>query len=100
MVWSILLDDAERRQLEEVVKRGPKPYLRERAAAILKVARGEVASRVARTGLLRPHAPDTVYAWLQRFERAGIAGLSITPGRGRKPPFRRPGLAEPGARAS
>jgi transposase len=42
---------------------------------------------VARTGLLRPRQPDTVYAWLDRYRAEGIAGLTIRPGRGRKPAF-------------
>ena len=62
-------------------------YLRERAAALLKVADGMPAARVARTGLLRPRKPDTVYAWIDRFIEAGSAGLQIQAGRGRKPAF-------------
>jgi transposase len=93
MVWTVHLDAAERHQLEQLVKSAPKPYLRERAAAILKVADGLVASQVARTGLLGPRDPDTVYGWLKRFEQAGVAGLTIAPGRGRKPAFFRPVLA-------
>lgn len=93
MVWTVYLDADDRHQLEQVVKTAPKPYLRERAAAILKVADGEVAYRVARTGLLVPRDPDTVYGWLRRFEGAGVAGLTIAPGRGRKPAFFRPVLA-------
>lgn len=66
---------------------GPKSYLRERAAALVKIADGAVAAEVARTGLLRPRQPDTVYAWLDRYRAEGIAGLTIRPGRGRKPAF-------------
>lgn len=93
MVWTVDLDAEDRNRLEQVIKTSPKPYLRERAAAILKVADGEVAYQVARTGLLRPRDPDTVYGWLQRFESAGVAGLTIRPGRGRKAAFFRPVLA-------
>lgn len=93
MVWTVVLDDNERQQLEELLKSAPKAYLRERAAAVLKVAGGEVASHVAHTGLLRPREPDTLYAWLRRFELEGIAGLTIAPGRGRKPAFFRALLA-------
>ena len=87
MLRMVILSDEERRQLERMVTSDPKPYRRERAAAILKVAAGEVAVRVARSGLLRPRDPDTVYGWLDRFERDGLAGLTIAPGRGRKPGF-------------
>lgn len=93
---TVQLDEAQRRQLERMARSDPKPYRRERAAAILKVADGEVAYRVARGGLLRPRDPDTVYAWLDRFERDGLAGLTIAPGRGRKPAFFRAALAGPG----
>ena len=64
-----------------------KPYLRERAAALLKLAAGDSAPTVARSGLLRPHKPKTLRRWLQRFQQEGAAGLTIRPGRGRKPAF-------------
>jgi hypothetical protein len=84
---TITLGSEERRALEHLRDTAPKPYLRERAAAILKVAAGIPAAWVARDGLLRPRDPDTVYAWLDRFTAAGPAGLGIRPGRGRKPAF-------------
>jgi Winged helix-turn helix len=65
----------------------PKAYVRERGAALLKVAGGQPAAAVARSGLLRPRAADTVYAWLNRFAAEGVAGLTVKPGRGRKPAF-------------
>lgn len=77
----------ERQTLERLRDTAPKAYLRERAAAILKVADGIPAAWVARDGLLRPRDPDTVYAWLNRYGRDGRAGLTIRPGRGRKPAF-------------
>ena len=77
----------QRQALEELRDHSPKPYLRERAAAILKVIDGEYAAQVARSGLLRPREPDTLYTWIERFEQDGVAGLSVRPGRGRKPAF-------------
>jgi hypothetical protein len=65
----------------------PKADLRERAAAILKIAAGVSPHAVATTGLWFPRAPDTVYAWLAREEREGLAGLAIKQGCGRKPAF-------------
>jgi transposase len=79
------LTERAREVLEEQVRRAAKPYLRERAAAILKVADGGVAARVATEGLLTRHKPDTVYRWLDRYLAEGIAGLALRPGRGRKP---------------
>ncbi|MCB0192196.1 MAG: helix-turn-helix domain-containing protein [Anaerolineae bacterium] len=64
-----------------------KPYLRERAAALLKIAGGQAAYAVAQQGLLRPRQPNTVYEWLDRYEAEGIAGLTIRDGRGRKPAY-------------
>jgi hypothetical protein len=67
---------------------GPKPYQRERAAALLKIAAGASATAVARRGLLRPRRPETVWQWVARFTAHGVAGLlTIRPGRGRKPAF-------------
>jgi transposase len=61
--------------------------MRERAAALIKIGDGQSAYEVARSGLLKPRDVDTLYAWLDRFEEEGIDGLSIRPGRGRKPAF-------------
>ncbi len=52
-----------------------RPYVRERCAALLKVADGHSAHAVARHGLLRPRDPDTVYGWLDMYERLGIRGV-------------------------
>ena len=61
-----------------------KPYLRERASAILQVAAGRSGRWVACNGLLRQRKPDTIYQWLDRYEATGLAGLPIEEGRGRK----------------
>lgn len=84
---TIALAAEERQDLEYLRDHEAKAYLRERAAAIIKVADGAVAAQVARTGLLRPHEPDTIYSWLDRYAADGIAGLWMRPGRGRKPVF-------------
>jgi hypothetical protein len=81
------LSSAERAALVALRDTAALPYLRERAAALLKVADGQTAAQVARTGLLRPRQPDTLYAWLHRYRAEGLAGLTIRPGRGRKPAF-------------
>ena len=73
--------------LEAARDHHPKPYMRERAAALLKVAEGFSVPRVARWGLLKPHDPDTLYRWVHRYREEGIAGLLVRPGRGRKPAF-------------
>jgi transposase len=83
----IMLTSSQRQELIRLRDTADKPYLRERAAAILKVADGTPAAVVARQGLLRQRKPDTIYDWLNRFHDEGVAGLNIRPGRGRKPAF-------------
>jgi len=42
---------------------------------MLKIAEGHSPHWVARHGLLKPRDPDTIYAWLSRYETMGFAGL-------------------------
>jgi hypothetical protein len=58
----------------ELRDRAEKPHLRDRAAALLKIAAGQSAHAVAQAGLLRPRQPDTVSDWLNRYEAAGGPG--------------------------
>jgi hypothetical protein len=74
-------------ELELLRDHDSRPYLRERAAALLKIAAGQSGLQVATTGLLKPRDPDTIYAWVERYQSEGIAGLTIRLGRGRKPGF-------------
>lgn len=83
----LALTVAQRAELDQVRRTDPKPYLRERATALLRIADGESAHAVARSGVLQPRAPDVLYRWLDRYEVEGIAGLHIRRGRGRKPAF-------------
>jgi transposase len=83
----LTLTPAQRDELVCLRATASKPYLRERAAALLKIADGLSAATVARTGLLRPRQPDTVYRWFHRYQAEGVAGLDDRPGRGRKPAF-------------
>ena len=101
----LTLTPEQRETLEQLRDHGPRPYLRERAAALLKVSDGQPAAVVARQGLLRRRDPDPLYDWLDRYRAAGLAGLYIRRGRGRKPAFspsaaghrHRPGLRTAGA---
>ena len=83
----IQLTQTQYDQFSETLRVHPKAYLRERAAAILKIASGTAPYAVATAGLLFPRAPDTVYRWLDRYDAEGLDGLRIKPGRGRKPAF-------------
>jgi len=79
----------QRAELEDLRDHADKPYLRERAAAILKIADGESPAAVARSGLLKRRKPDTVYGWLNRYEAEGIQAAGPRPALG--PQRRRPG---------
>jgi transposase len=53
----------------------PRPYVRERSAALLKVEAGMPPHAVADHGLLKKRDPDTVYAWLDWYETEGLGGI-------------------------
>ena len=84
---AIDLSAAQRQELEHVRDHHGRAYMRERAAAILKIANGLSGRQVALYGLLKPRAEDTVYGWFQRYQAEGVGSLLIRPGRGRKPAF-------------
>jgi len=86
-VRTLKLDEGQRAELEQARDHDPKPYVRERAAALLKVADGMSGVAVASHGLLKTRSEEAVYRWLDRYEAEGIAGLRIRKGRGRKPAF-------------
>ena len=65
----------QRTKLLRLRDHDPRPYLRERSAAMLKIVEGHSPHWVAQHGLLKPRDPDTVYHWLDLFEAEGIQGL-------------------------
>lgn len=81
------LSETERQELIELRDKGEPAYLRERAAALLKIQAGFSPHKVAKKGLFRQRDPDTVYTWLHRYRADGIQGLYHKPGRGRKPAY-------------
>lgn len=83
----VVLTAAQRAELVRVRDTDAKPYVRERAAAILKVAAGQAVYHVAQTGLYRRRCPETVADWIARFRDGGVAALQVRAGRGRKPAF-------------
>ena len=101
-VYRLNLRASQKAELEQVRDRHPKAYLRERAAAILKVEAGQSLRRVAYDGLLRRHAPETVRRWCERYLAEGVAGLKVRPGRGRPAIFSpaEPGRSRSGDRSS
>jgi hypothetical protein len=86
------LSEKQREELIDVRDRHEKPYMREKAAAVLKVAgppgeEGESARQVAIGGLLRERRPDTVRDWVHTYKEEGIDGFVVEDGRGQKPAF-------------
>jgi hypothetical protein len=76
---ALSLTEEQRQELLRLRDHDPRPYVRERGAAILKIAEGTSPHRVARSGLLKPRDPDTVYAWLDCYQAQGVAGLIAHP---------------------
>ena len=81
------LTTAQREELQAIRDRHPQAYLRERAAAVLKVAAGATLTEVGERGLLKRHEPETVHGWVNAYLSQGVAGWTVKPGRGRKPAF-------------
>jgi transposase len=78
--------EVQRAELEVLRDRGQPAYLRERAAALLKVAGGNSATQVARQLLLRPHNPYIVRQWVRSYQQEGVQGLRHKPRGGGRPP--------------
>ena len=75
--------DAQRTALVHASDHHAKPYIREQAAALLRVADGHSIRQVAATGILKPRRRETVKLWIERFLADGIPGLLVPHGRGR-----------------
>jgi hypothetical protein len=74
---TLALKTREQRELEHYRDHDPRPYVRERCGAVLKIADGDTPHAVATQGLLKPRDPDTVYGWLQLYESEGVAALVV-----------------------
>jgi len=83
----VTVTEAQAHELRQMRDQHPKGYLRERAAAILKVAAGQTLTQVGQHGLYKRHEPETVHGWIKRYLQQGLAGLQVKPGSGRKPKF-------------
>lgn len=78
MAWhwrTLTLSNRKRKQLVWHRAHDARPSVRERAAALLKIAEGQTPPAVAQHGLLKPHDPDTVYTWLDWYAAAGFDAL-------------------------
>lgn len=86
------LPKEQRNELIDVRDHHDKPYMREKAAAVLKGAgppeeEGQSARQVALSGLLRERRPNTVRGWVHAYKEEGIDGFVVEEGRGQKPAF-------------
>jgi hypothetical protein len=72
---TLTLTEAQRQELLHHRDHDPRPYVRERCAALVKIADGLAPPAIARQGGLRLRDPDTVYAWLDRYQADGLAGV-------------------------
>lgn len=72
---TLTLEPGQRDGLIQHRDHDPRPYVRERSAALLKVDEGMTPHAVAQHGLLKPRDPDTVYGWLDWYEAEGMSGL-------------------------
>jgi hypothetical protein len=61
--------------LQKVRDHDPRPWARERCAAILKIAGGSSPYAVSQQGLLKRRDPDTVYFWLALYTEGGAQTL-------------------------
>jgi len=80
---TLTLTEEQRAELEDLRDHCPTPYLRERAAALLKIADGASPHSVALHGLFKSRDPDTIYAWLNAYTQEGVKGLVQKPRRSR-----------------
>lgn len=72
---TLTLTAEEKQALIDHRDHDPRPYVRERCAALLKIASGRVPYWVAKHGLLKQRHPDAVYGWLNNYEVEGLAGI-------------------------
>lgn len=78
------LDEVQEQTLEAMRDHHRKAYMRERAAALLKIAQGYSVNWVAQYGLLKNRRWETVAGWLNAYIAKGLGGLYLESGRGRK----------------
>lgn len=85
--FELLLSSEQEHELRWARDHHGKSYVRVKTAALLKVASGVSIAQVARTGLLKPVAQETISHWIERYLTEGLDGLLVRAGRGRKPSF-------------
>ena len=84
----ISLSEGQRAELRWTRDHHVKAYMREKAAAILKMAEERLSAlEVAQHRLLKRRDDNTVRNWLRRYLHEGLTGLLVHAGRGKKPAF-------------
>ena len=81
----IKLNEVERQELTKIYHNHSKSYVRQRAQCLLLSDRNYKIPVLADIFSTREH---TVRAWYNRWEKEGVKGLEISPGRGLKPSIR------------
>lgn len=72
---TLTLTEEARLELIEHRDHHSSPQVRERCAALLKIASGASPHSVAKQGLLKERDPDTVYKWLNLYQTDGLNAL-------------------------
>lgn len=72
---TLVLTGEQKISLQEIRDHDPRPWARERCAAILKIAADSSPHWVAQKGLLKVRDPDTVYFWLKLYTQGGVPTL-------------------------
>lgn len=72
----LLLREEERQTRRFALRHHPHPDMRERADALLHIASGKSPHWVAGHALYGARDPDTVYQWLDFYEKGGLCALS------------------------
>jgi len=75
----LTLTESARAELARILRRDPRPYMRERASALLQIAEGRSPHWVSQQGLLQRREPDTVIRWLNAYEAGGCEALVQKP---------------------
>ena len=65
----LALSATDVQELKRVRDRDPEPHMREKAAALLKIADGQSGRTVALHGLFKHRRPETVYEWVRPTNR-------------------------------
>ena len=72
---TLILTTEQKQELNEIRDQTKAEYVRERCAALLKIAEGKSPHWVALHGLLKRRDPATLYNWLDIYETEGIVGI-------------------------